>query len=57
MGPKWSMLDFMDAYHHESVISDFLQDNTPFMLLSSGEKTQHHMTETKKGVGITIDLL
>lgn len=51
------MLDFMDAYHHESVISDFLQDNTPFMLLSSGEKTQHHMTETKKGVGITIDLL
>ncbi|KAI4583131.1 hypothetical protein MJG53_008344 [Ovis ammon polii x Ovis aries] len=22
-----------------------------------GEKTQHHMTETKKGVGITIDLL
>ncbi|KAB1276834.1 MAM domain-containing glycosylphosphatidylinositol anchor protein 2 [Camelus dromedarius] len=27
------------------------------MLLSSGEKTQHHMTETKKGVGITIDLL
>ncbi|XP_055292015.1 MAM domain-containing glycosylphosphatidylinositol anchor protein 2-like [Moschus berezovskii] len=23
----------------------------------SGEKTQYHMTETKKGVGITIDLL